>query len=227
MPGVKFKKYIPKSTIEKVRERLDVKSIICYLADGIERQSINMRITVQDCLKMFDVFDVVYSYDLYECKKYGFVYEALPLKKFNVVNSTLTKPKVFFCGRDKGRLAILSSIAKLCERNNIEYEFLVEADPDTKKESAYGNIKFIEYIVYDSLVEKISQATCLLSLVAENNNMTTASYNEAIMYNKKLLTNCKFLEENKYYNQKYMKSFVDETDIDFDWIRDKSIIEYG
>lgn len=226
VPGAKFKKFIPQQTIERLKGIEDIQSIICYLTDGIERQAVNMGISINECNKLFDVFDVVYSYDIYESEKYGFIYEPLPLKKFEIEVANPKSSKLFFCGRAKGRLHLLYDIANLCEENNVEYEFLVLRDSETEGLDGKGKIQFVEYIQYDHLVDKIASSTCLLSLVAKNNNMTSASYNEAIMYNKKLITNCTFLSENKYYNPNFMKSFLQIDEIDFEWIKDKSIIDY-
>ena len=49
--------------------------------------------------------------------------------------------------------------------------------------------------------------------------MATISYHEAIIYNKKLLTNCNFIEALPYYNPSYMRKFRFVEDIDPDFIK--------
>ncbi|MCI9189591.1 MAG: hypothetical protein HFH84_08175 [Lachnospiraceae bacterium] len=227
IPGAKFKKYLPKPLIAALKSKYADVPVLIYLLDGIQRQAASMKISIEQCRNIFSGADAVYSYDLLESKKYGFIYEPAPLNKFAMsYDKALAEPKVFFCGRSKGRLSLIYELAKALDKRNIKYEFLILADAETEGQSDTGGIHYIEYLVYDKVVEHIKQATVLLSLVAKNNNMTSVSYNEAIMYNKKLLTNCLFLQDNLYYNGQYMKSFESVEDIDFEWIQSMDEVEY-
>ena len=226
IPGAKFKKYLPQQLISALKSKYSDVPVLIYLLDGIERQAVNMKISIEQCRNLFNGADAIYSYDLLESKKYGFTYEPAPLNQFMMSEETSAEPKVFFCGRAKGRLSLIFEIAKALDNRKINYEFLILADAETEGQSDTGGIHYIEYLVYDKVVEHINRATVLLSLVAKNNNMTSISYNEAIMYNKKLLTNCKFLQDNLYYNEKYMKSFEKVEDIDFEWIQSMEKVEY-
>lgn len=237
VPGAKFKKYVPKTLVKELKKQSEfLLTVCCYLADGIERQAVNHKISIEECRAIFDCFDAIYSYDVYESQKYGFIYEPLPLKKFTKEElgvsfeseyGSKTIPRVFFCGRAKGRLPLILDIANSLDGRRIKYEFLVLQDAETQDMKDRGGVHFINYMVYDEVVRHVEKATCLLSLVAENNNMTSASYNEAIMYNKKLLTNCRFIEDNYHYDSRYMRSFQTVDEIDFDWIVDMNEVNYG
>lgn len=236
IPGARFRKYIPGKLVKELKRKNDLSlTVCCYLVDGIERQAVNHKISIEECRAMFDCFDIVYSYDIYESQKYGFVYENLPLKKFKEEELGIsvekvgyeTCPVIFFCGRAKGRLPLILEIADSLDQRNIQYEFLILREEETRDMKNRGGVRYIDYLGYDEVIKHVNRASCLLSLVAENNNMTTASYNEAIMYNKKLLTNCKFLSDNPHYDSRYMRSFQTVNDIDFDWITDCEEINYG
>lgn len=227
-PGVYIPQYIPTELVRALRQMNNApEGIVLILMDGISRLIKFKGMTLEDYKAYFEPFDLVYTYDSYEASQHGYVYRNLPIKKFNLENKKKEKPKVFCIGRAKGRLELMKNVAQKLEANGIDYEFLVLRESDTEEEKDIGGIRFIDYMDYDTVVEHIDSATCMLSLVAEFNNAMPLSYTEAIMYNKKLLTNSKFLKEQDGYNECYMRSFNEVDDIDISWLCNGENVDYN
>ena len=80
---------------------------------------------------------------------------------------------------------------------------------------------------YDRILADVLASNCILEVVQEGQNAQTARYYEAICYNKKLLTNNMNVEKLPFYDERYIRVFKTIDDIDFDWIKEKNIIDYG
>lgn len=226
IPGTNIPNCIPKGLVTELKcMKNPPDGIVLQIIDSVERMAKIKRMNTNEFNKYFDIFDIVYHYDLYEASKYGFVYAPLPLKKFDIEIGQREKTKVFFIGRTKGRLELIQKIAQKLEQNGIEYEFLILKSENSNL-SDVGNIHFIEYLKYDMVVKHIEEATCLLSLVSENAHMMSASFTESVLYNKKLLTNCKFLSDMPCYDERYMRNFEDVSDIDIEWLCSKEEVDY-
>ena len=63
-------------------------------------------------------------------------------------------------------------------------------------------------------------------LLQPNQKMQTIRYFEAVVYNKKLLTNNPYIYDLPFYDSRYMKVFSRPEEIDVDWIRKKESIHY-
>lgn len=227
-PGTQIPECIPEEVIKelKKRELPALKSVVIYLIDSLERMASGHRMTVNEFKNYFSVFDAIYTYDPFEAKKYGMIYAPSPLKKFDVKNKRAQGSKVFFIGRTKGRLTLLMDIAKQLEENEIDYEFLVLRDKTCEDLEDMGNIHFIPYLKYDLVVEKVAEASCLLSLPSKNAHMMSASYMEAVLYNKKVLTNCNFISSLPYYDSRYMRVINEISDLDIEWLKEEVEVDY-
>lgn len=228
VPATLIPKYTPRILIEELKKEEAIAACLVYLVDSVERTAINKKISVSSLLSMLNSFDAILSYDLYECAKYGMTYMTIPLKKFSISADAGERktPKVFFCGRAKGRVDLLKEIAVLLDACCIEYEFLILKDETKEEMCDIQGITFIDYIPYDLLMERKANATCLLALPPEHGHMMPLSYAEAIFYKKRILTTYNKLETLEIYDKRYMKSIQSAKDIDLKWLLDTSIPDY-
>lgn len=80
---------------------------------------------------------------------------------------------------------------------------------------------------YKDTLKDMASSNCILELVTPNQSATyTLRDYEAIIYNKKLLTNNKDIFKFPFYNKEYMKYFEDIEDVDFNWIKKDLEIDY-
>ena len=172
------------------------------------------------------LFDAVYSSSYYESEKLGLRYIDEPLRKFSYPD-VQQHQKVFFCGRDKGRLPLLKDIGKYLLSHGIDCEFLVLRDEKNKNFKNGDGIQYIEYIPYDIMIKKAQESSCLLGLIGEHTSMPACSFRESIMYNKKFLTNAQNIHILPHYNGKYQKTISTIEDIDIDWICNNENVQYN
>ncbi len=168
---------------------------------------------------------IVYTYDKDDADKYGFNYNICIYSKVDLPKQPV-KYDLYFSGYDKGRLEMLKSIQKKCEKNNIlSYIKVVSKE---EKSGQKDGIHFIDYnMPYMEILNETMQTNCILEILQEGQAGSTLRYYEALMYNKKLLTNNKNIVNLPFYDSEYMFVFEKPEDIDYDWIARTENINYN
>ena len=172
-------------------------------------------------------FDLIYSFDQDDCKNYNFIYTNSIYSKKDVDTQPMRKAHLFFVGRVKGRLDQLIQIAKKADENSCVCNFLIHgADKKTRK--GVKGITYIEkYITYDDALSMILSSGCLLDINQAGQSGMTPRVYDAIFYNKKLITNNKNVTQLKYYNPEYMKIINDIDEIDYNFIKADTPVDYN
>lgn len=177
--------------------------------------------------KLFsDVWDRVLTYDKYDAKEYGFTWFGYTYySSFDFVNPDMDLSDIYYVGYDKGgRGKIVRDIFKCLQKNQCSSRFDVVASASSQKDPPFNYLS--EKISYPQVISRVKSSNCILELLQENQQSQSLRYFEAVVYNKKLLTNNKHVQELPYYDAHYMKYFDSLSDIDFEWIRKRETIEY-
>lgn len=91
----------------------------------------------------------------------------------------------------------------------------------------YNGIQFINKpISYNENIKNILQCKCILELMHNGYANATQRYPEAVIYNKKILSNNVEIRKFPYYDERYMKIFHDVSEIDWDWVMKPMEIDY-
>lgn len=175
--------------------------------------------------------DIIYTYDKGEAEKYGIMYNSYYV--YSRLEETTTPESfdydLFFIGYAKNRLNLIHNVIKKSINEGIRCKFmLVGVDKDDQL-----NLPDIEYldkpIPYAQVIDYVQKSKCILEITQENAEGITMRTTESILYKRKLLTNCNRAEERLFHNDAHMRTFVNENDIDYDFIKSpipyESIIE--
>ncbi len=173
-----------------------------------------------------DVFDDVMTIHPYNCRRYGFQYLPYIYAKPGDTEpvSAIEKTNLFFCGvSGDHRQAIISEIVSQCEKNRIAFDFWLKPYGNNAIDNThvhYGEMSYTEN------VQRLKQADCILEIMHEGFEGITQRYLEAIIYNKKLLTNNAEIMQLPYYDPRYMHYFKSVADIEWDWLQDTQKVDY-
>lgn len=171
--------------------------------------------------------DVIYTYDKGEAEKYGIKYDS------SYVYSRLaevSQPEEFdydllFVGYAKDRLNLIHRVLKRAVENNIRCKFILVGVKEDEKLNLPG-VEYIDSTIpYKEVVDYVNRSRCILELTQENAEGATMRTAEAIVYKRKLLTNCNRARERADFNPEQMRAFTSENDIDYQFIKDP--IPYG
>lgn len=166
--------------------------------------------------------DVIYTYDKGEAEKYSIEYDG------SYVYSRLaevTEPENFdydllFVGYAKDRLELIHRVLKRATQNGISCKFIIVGVKPEERLDVPGVEYLDSTIPYTEVVDYVNRSRCILELTQGNAEGATMRTAEAIVYKRKLLTNCNRAQERADFNPRQMRFFTDENDIDYQFIKD-------
>lgn len=171
-------------------------------------------------------FNLILSDDLGDVKRYGFIYSEDSYSILDVKPCEELASDIFFIGNAKDRLDLLLNLFKAFEENGIKTKFFITGVNDDKK---YENqITYNMPLPYTKVLQYIASTNCLLEILQKNQIGLTLRTQEAISYNKKLLTNNQTITSTKYYNDSFIKTFTEDTikQLNYPWIKLKEPVHY-
>lgn len=171
---------------------------------------------------IFNNFDYVCSFDPDDCKQYDLIPFIDPYPKHIIKNQSIIKTDLFFIGIEKGRGELLKEIALASKKHNVKAKFIVS---NWKSDEIPGIVRS-PYIPYKEMLSEAASSSCLLELIADGQSGCSLRYYEAVVYNKKLISNCKHIVDMPYYNPRFMKIIDTVEDIDFEWIINGEEVDY-
>lgn len=198
--------------------------LYALVTDSMHASSPHMNLVRE---KLFsDVWDRVLTYDKYDAEEYGFTWFGYSYySSYDFVEPDPVESDIYYVGYDKGgRENLVKEIFRNLQKNQCNCRFDVVASQTSMKDSSFVYME--EKISYPQVVSRVKSSNCILEILQENQESQSIRYFEAIIYNRKLLTNNRHIQELPYYDARYMKYFNSIADIDFEWVRNKDNIDY-
>ena len=169
-------------------------------------------------------FDLVYSFDKGDAERNGFIHFFTPYSRLCTRKADNLIYDAFFVGGDMGRYQILSDIKMKFPNINIFVNMINITNEQREKAHFQRNTP----MSYESIIDTIQASNCILDIVAykDQKGLSLRPY-EAVVYNKKLLTNNRSILDFPFYNPNFMAYFEDISDIDEDFLNDRVDVDYG
>ncbi len=204
--------------------------MVLVAADSLHGSSGHMAKAIPNILGFS--WDAVLSYDINDCKEYGFQY--MPETIYSMLKQV--KPAsagsdMYFIGMNKaGRNAMIEEIHRKCMAAGVQTDFYCIDYTGSPSKPYMKNPPGLYYqkqgVSYEDVVSHVLATNCILEVVGKGQKVQTARYYEAVCYNKKLLTNNPSVKELSFYDPRYMQYFESVEDIDFSWVKEKVDIDY-
>ena len=177
-------------------------------------------------LKLFK--NRIFSFDQYDCIQSGFHYVDCFYSKL-VNSSPINKTDmcgVYYLGAAKGRLNKILEFSEAFSRNGIIHDFNIVTGTQNSLISD-GSVKYYESAIpYTSALNQMLRYNTILDVVESGQHGATLRYYEAVVYNKKLITTNKFVENLPFYNPSFIQIVDDVSQLDIDWIRSNIAVDY-
>lgn len=210
----KFIKYLQKNFSAKV---------ILYTFNPIKRKGGKGYIGNVEIEKLKRWYDLVIVCDPDDASKYKLDLILEIYSKIDFTEAKESKKDLLFVGREKGREGLIESIYQVLKF----YDINVEIDICGKGKERGDGWNYIEYIPYGQIIEKVRESNCILEVLQKGQSGMTQRTMEALVYNKKLLTNNKHIVEMPFYNKDYIQVFEKPEDIDVNFITERIAVDYG
>lgn len=176
---------------------------------------------------MEELFDLQFSYDVGDSVKHNMIhFDEIESKVDISIAKDYPLYDVFFAGAAKDRLPFLIKIYDYLEKNGINPFFYItnvsKQDQIVRRGITYSerNMK------YSDMLYKTVNAKVVLEVNQGCVDGFTSRFLEAVLYNKKLLTNNMAVKNNEYYNEEYINIFSNPEDINVDFILQDKEVDY-
>lgn len=153
-----------------------------------------------DVLQYKKCLDLIVTYDKQDAYKYGLSYHPTVLSKITFDNNNSPEYDVFFVGRYKGRLEELIRFCKKMNQNKVKCGFFIYNVPKEKRIELNGIYYLDNPLAYEENLKLVAKAKCLLELVQTDCVGWTFRTSEALLYQKKLITNNIEIKKAPFYN---------------------------
>ena len=187
--------------------------LILLLIDPIDAPYDSAKIA-KDMIKSFK-FDEILTFDSNDAEKYGFKYTNCLYSK--IENTRFCNKQcydLFYTGNIKNRQNFIEIIERLASENNTKLKLMV---------LGYNMRHYLPYAV---MLRLLNKTNCILDITQDNQSGITLRYYEAVVYNKKLLTNNNHIKKLSFYDERFMHIYNDVNDIDWEWVKKVETIDY-
>ena len=171
--------------------------------------------------------DIVLTYDEGDAIRYGFTSYDGPYTKIHNLDRGLkvSESDIVFCGYCKDRVNFLIDLYDKLSGAGLTCDFNI---PDLKREYANARKPLAGGTVQPYLehLKRVQKSKCILDIVQKGADGFDVRVWEAVVYQKKLITNNRRILSASFYNPRYI-SVVDSVDeVDPLWINEKIKIDY-
>lgn len=153
------------------------------------------------------VFDVIYSFDPEDCRKYGLshVSQFLPFTRNDLaaqaaepVNAQTEQSCFYVGGYDDCRADLINDLAPVLRENHCQPDFyLVGGDAEDPN---YPKCCFNKKLSYQQNIEKLQRSSVVLEINKPGQSGLTLRALEAMAFNKKLITNNASIKDHDFYH---------------------------
>jgi hypothetical protein len=215
--------------INKMRQNNNIR-LILILINSLEGKSSGM-IEMKDIINKVK-WDDIRTFDPVDAKMNKYTYLGMTYySKKQLSEDVSIKSDAYFVGGLKGDREdnIFNVYKELRDKNvNINFDIMITGLKKLRKKKFENEINYYsnKWLPYEKILENINTTNCIIEILQEGQSGPSLRYYEAVCYNKKLLTNNNYIKEFPFYNEKYMKIFNNENDIDIEWIKRREKVDY-
>lgn len=199
------------------REHHNVKLAMVLYDDFANRSA-------QRAISMIPVFDKVFSFDEQNAREYGLEYI---YSTFSIPNDLKLdekyKSNAFFIGNGADREQDLNETLSYIAQNVKDCKFGIVG---VKQEKYKDLIAYNSPISYREELLYAYNTNCIVEIVKQGQSGITLRTCEAIVFNKKLLTNNANIKKQPFYNSEYMSVFENIEDMDINFITKDLPVDY-
>lgn len=209
-----------------LRKQYPNSKLIMMFRDRVDRNLVwfpNLNIN-----KVKKTFDLVYSYNKYDCETYGLRYFNTEASKEYLISDEKSKwSDVVFIGAAKGRLNKIIMAYNKFKSAGFKTDFYIVGAPRKQIFKSEGITFARKGIPYSEMLKRTVNSKCILEISQSGEYGFTSRSQEAFMYNKLLITDSKIVKDQRFYPSDNILFYNSIEDIDPSFIKDRQPVDYG
>ena len=203
-----------KTFLEYIRIKYKAK-LVLYVMNPTSAIELNPEL----CSNYYDAVFTVYAndadyYGWHVCNHlYASIPEAEPSGHNGFDND------VFFIGRAKNRLQKILRTYEFLVSHDIKCDFHI-VEVDEKEKCHADNIHYNKWLPYKEVLRRMRRSRCVLEILQKPGEGPTLRTAEAIVYNKKIITNDTEAVSNPFYDERFVQIFDAPENINLSFIKE-------
>lgn len=194
----------------------------------LRKQQPTCRIVIfyQDLIKthmqLFDetrkLVDMIVSFDLGDAEKYGVFYHPLVYSHYDKIKDRGYRSDVYFVGKAKDRFDLIISVYEKLKEFGLVCDFHITGVPKEKQKYS-DEIDYCNQMGYEENLSHILGTKCILEIMQGGGIGFTLRYAEALMYDKKMITNNPEIKNAKFFSKEKILTINNQNDIKEEFVR--------
>lgn len=170
--------------------------------------------------------DLEMTFDKGESQKYGFPHFNEFESKVDIKVLGTPESDVYFAGRGKDRLPILLDIYHKMSSLGLQCKYFLTGVPKDQQVELPGIEYANRFMTYREMLYHTVNTRYVLEINQGGADGYTSRFLEAVMYNKKLITNNSFIKNSYFYNPRYIHIINSSEDLNKEFFIDQSQVDY-
>lgn len=172
-------------------------------------------------------FDQIFTFDPNDATEYGLDYCNTIYSKIVDNISSENKYDICYFGNIKDRLLKINELLKESKSHHVNLLLKLSGCSSEDRNLLPKEAVLKHIMPYEKLLMLTQMSNCIFDMTQDGQTGVTFRYYEAIIYNKKLITNNKAIQNLPYYDNRYIKFYNNIKDIDWGWVKKRETIDYG
>lgn len=172
-------------------------------------------------------FDYQMTFDKNEAEKYGALYFDEIESKINCDDARhYPSCDVFFAGKAKDRLERILSALEIFNKAGLKCFFYVTDVEECDRVKMDGLVYAECFMPYKEMLFRTINSKCILEINQTGAVGYTSRFIEAVMYNKKLITDNSYISKSKFYDKRFIQCIKCVNEIDPSFVDDGEIVDF-
>lgn len=215
--------------IQYLKKRYKTSKFVFYFSDTVESKL--KVIPSLDITYLKENFDLVLSYNPQDVEKYNLKYTSIYYSKISQSwHESLPQydhVDVLFIGAARNRLTEIKSAYRRLTNAGLKCFFYVVSNSTRNESSEEGIFYSKSAMQFKEYLGRTMSAKCILEMLDTNTAGSTLRFWEAVMYDKKLITNYTSAQNNMFYNPLYIQYFSSVKDIRPSFVTEENHVRYN
>lgn len=206
--------------VEYLRNRYPDSKFVLYYQDLIKKSKMPE-------INLFKKqFDLILSFDHEDAFRNNLEYYPLVYSAVEVPDGNIEKSDVYFVGKAKDRLKDIQNVYDKLRNNGLKCDFHVTGVAE--KEIRQDGIIYNTPVSYLENIQRIKATKCMVELMQKGGHGFTLRYCEAIMYNKKIITNNCEVKKAAFFSEDRIQAISNLSEIDTKFVLKEPItVDYN
>lgn len=174
------------------------------------------------------IFDLQMSIDAVESDRYGWVHFDEFESKIDVpISNNYPESDVFFAGKAKDRLSRLMRAYDIFTQAGLKCKYYLTGVPQAERKDLPGIEYADKFMSYTEMLYHTVNTRCVLEINQEKAVGYTSRFLEAVMFNKRLITDNKDVMKSKFYTPENILYINKIEDINPSFITNEDVVNYN